>query len=250
MADLRWVTAFVDHPVEVSDAAAAFWSDVTGWPLSPARGDRGQWATYLPPDASAYLKTQSLLEPSPRVHLDLSADDVDALARRAVGLGATAAPHEGFVILRSPGGFVFCVVPAGRAEDGEGYVVPGPTSWPEGPSRVDQVCLDLPPALARAEVDFWVALTGWTYADTEDPEFERLTPPAGFPLQILLQTLGDDDGGDVVRAHLDLACADRDAETDRHVALGAAVVRRHEGGYTVLRDPGGLRYCCTARPPR
>ena len=72
-------------------------------------------------------------------------------------------------------------------------------------------------------------------------------PPDAQPLRWLLQRLHDPDGA--VRAHLDLACDDRAAETARHVALGATVVRVHDG-WTVLTDPVGTAYCITGRPPR
>ena len=49
-------------------------------------------------------------------------------------------------------------------------------------------------------------------------------------------------------AHLDLGTTDREAETARHLALGASVVAREEF-WTVLTDPAGLAYCITDRDP-
>lgn len=69
--------------------------------------------------------------------------------------------------------------------------------------------------------------------------------PEGQPLRFLLQRLDDDQP--CVTAHLDLASDDADAEADRHVALGAAEVRR-TGGWITLLDPSGRAYCVTRRP--
>jgi hypothetical protein len=44
------------------------------------------------------------------------------------------------------------------------------------------------------------------------------------------------------RVHLDLACTNLNAETDRLVALGASVLGRHDGWVT-LADPAGNEFC-------
>jgi hypothetical protein len=114
-------------------------------------------------------------------------------------------------------------------------------------SIVDQVCLDIPGPRFEAEATFWAALTGWSRTtDGRVDEFERLVRPAHVPYAVLLQRLDDDQAA--VTAHLDLACDDRDAETARHVSLGAEPVRR-TAGWTVLRDPVGTTYCLTDRGP-
>ncbi|WP_392425725.1 VOC family protein [Barrientosiimonas humi] len=49
---------------------------------------------------------------SPRVHLDIETDDVEAEVARVTALGATVHERrEGYVILADPGGLLFCVVP-------------------------------------------------------------------------------------------------------------------------------------------
>jgi Glyoxalase-like domain len=40
-----------------------------------------------------------------------------------------------------------------------------------------------------------------------------------------------------------------DAEVQRHVELGARVVRRVPGDWTTLADPAGREYCVTGRSP-
>src|SRR5206468_2551769 len=44
----------------------------------------------------------------------------------------------------------------------------------------------------------------------------------------------------------DLPAGEFDAEVERHISLGAEVVRSTEG-WTTLRDPAGLVYCVTCR---
>jgi hypothetical protein len=51
-----------------------------------------------------------------------------------------------------------------------------------------------------------------------------------------------------VRAHADLACADRAASVARHLATGARVVEVRDG-WTVMTDPVGRVYCLTDRRP-
>jgi hypothetical protein len=243
MTPLR-MTAFLDYPEDVFDAGADFWSAVTGSPRSPQRGERGQFATLVPPTGTDYLRVQRLGDGGPRVHVDVHVADLESAVAEARGLGATVvdAPYDDVTILRSPGGFVFCLVPGERAER------PEPATWPDGrTSYVDQVCLDIPPSRYDAELDFWSAMTGWRRRDPRPgSEFGRLTPGQDQPLQLLLQRL--DDEQDAVTAHLDWAASDHEAELAAHVAAGAEVQGRFEG-WTVLRDPAGLTYCVTRRTP-
>ena len=97
------------------------------------------------------------------------------------------------------------------------------------------------------ECAYWSQLTGWPVDEGKvHDEFRRLRVPDGYPMRVLLQRLDEPSGP--TRAHLDLATDDRAAETDRHVALGAAVVDPRPY-WTVLRDPAGSSYCITDRRP-
>jgi hypothetical protein len=144
--------------------------------------------------------------------------------------------------MRSPGGFAFCFVthPASRPAP--------PARWADGStSVVDQVCLDVPDSCYDDEARFWTELTGWRRTPSPThPELERLRPPPGQRLQLLLQRLGE--GKPPVRAHLDLASDDREREVLRHLRLGAVRVVDHDR-WTVLRDPSGAAYCVTDRTP-
>jgi hypothetical protein len=238
-----WVSAFLDFSQGDLARGVAFWRDVTGYSLSSSRGDRDQFATLVPPDGDDYLRVQKLDDGPGRIHLDLHVDTPAVAAEAAVELGAhVLVRHEsGYVVLRSPGGFTFCFVRH------QASVRPRPATWPDGTqSQVDQICLDLPPDLYDAELAFWQHLTGWDLRDLAETEFARLLPPDGLPLRWLVQRL--DDPGGPVRAHLDLGCDDRTAETARHVGLGASVVRVHDE-WTVLTDPVGTTYCITDRNP-
>lgn len=245
MSTVTWVTAMLDSPPETAEAAEQFWCGVTGSRLSSSRGPRLEFATMLPDDGDAFLKVQRVVQSSPGgLHLDLSTDDVRGLAARAESLGATTSYHVlGYVVCGSPHGMSFCIV--GHA----GHRRPGPVEWPGGRSIVDQVCLDIPPEAYDDECEFWAELTGWRRYDEGGSEFDRLERPDGIPLAFLLQRL-DRPGPaqQTVTGHLDLACDDRDAETARHEALGAEVLRRTTG-WTVLRDPAGRSYCITGRRP-
>jgi hypothetical protein len=223
MERTTWLTAFLDFTADEFDVAVEFWRAVTGYALSAYRGEREEFATLLPPSGDAYLRVQQLQSGSSGVHLDLHA------------------PDQSFEVRRSPGGLAYCLV------SGEEQVRPAPVTRPDGNrSMVDQVCIDIPPEEWDAECEFWASAIGWELFDGGTPEFRRLRKPPGQPLNILLQRL--DSPGGQVRAHLDLATDDREAEVRHHEGLGASVVAVHQG-WTVMRPPAGPVYCITRRSP-
>ena len=237
-----WITAFLDFAPDRFDDGVAFWSGVTGWGVSESRGESGQAATLLPPAGNSHLRVQRLGSGRGRIHLDLHVPSPRSAADRAVDLGAREVADLGYVVMSSPGGLAFCFVSEPETRPAS------PAVWPGGHrSLVDQVCLDLPGELHDPEVGFWTEVTGRPYVDSPAPEFSRLVPPAGQPLQLLLQRLDEPLGE--VRAHLDLATSDRAAETTRHESLGATVVVERDG-WTVLTDLVGSAYCITDREPR
>lgn len=240
-----WTTLFLDLPGDRFDAGTTFWRAVTATTLSAPRGPADEFATLVPPDGDAFLRVQRF-DDGPRVHLDLHVDDVDAAAAHAVTLGATERHREEHVVLASPGGFVFCVVP----DEGERRR-PAPVDGPRGGrARVDQLCLDVPEPLVERERAFWSDLTGWPVAGDTSLELVPLARPDGMPVRLLVQRLGADDARTQVTGHVDVAAAgpDRDAVVAAHVDLGAELVERF-AQWTVMRDPAGLTYCLTGRSP-
>ncbi|MGW6354759.1 VOC family protein [Streptomyces sp. NPDC055092] len=240
---IRWVYAFIDRPQAQFGAACDFWTRVTGTRLSAPRGDRDEFVTLLAEgSADPYLKAQAVTGTG-GAHLDFAVDDLARTAGLARRLGATPVHTEdGLEVLRSPGGQLFCVVPW----SGE-HRRPAPVTAPDGStSRLDQVCVDLAPAVYEAETDFWTSFTGWTSAPGTLPEFHVLRPPANLPIRILLQRLDD---ARPTGAHLDLACENIEAIRAWHETLGATP-QSQGPHWQVLRDPAGNTYCLTARSPK
>ena len=249
-----WLSAFLDVPADDHARDAAFWRAVTGYGLSPNRGEHGELVTLVPPDGDAHLRLQRLGEGPSRVHLDVHVDSLDEATARAQSLGAVVVDRPGHVVMRSPGGFTCCFVTH------PGSVRAAPARWTVGEegapggallethrSLVDQVCLDIPAPSYDAECTFWARLLDRPVGRSSvRAEFRHLVRAQGQPLRLLLQRL--DDGEGPVRAHLDLATDDRDAEVARHLSLGAVPVRR-TAWWTTLQDPAGLDYCVTDRDP-
>lgn len=236
---IRWTYAFVDRPAQSFTRAHTFWTAVTDTRLSGFRGERQEFVTLLPGGGTdACVKAQGIDSGAGGAHLDFAVDDVPGFVTSALRLGAAvAAEHEGWAVLRSPAGQLFCAVPW-HGESVRPPVVRG--------SRLDQVCVDVPPSLYDAEVSFWSALLDdWASAPGSRSEFHVLEPPPGLPVRVLLQRLGEERP---VSAHLDLACADIQATRVRHEALGAAFVSQG-ARWTVMRDPAGGVYCLTGRDP-
>lgn len=241
-----WLSAFLDFPASSYDSGVRFWRGVTGYDVSAARGDRLEFATLLPPDGDDFLRVQRVGDGPGGIHLDLHVESPREAADIAVALGAEKVADRGYLVMRSPGGFTFCLViqPASVRPAPAVWELPGETGHT---SLVDQVCLDIPAAAYDEECAFWAALTGWAHtASPVSPDFSRLDRPTGLPLRLLLQRLGERSG--TVRAHLDLATDDRVSETLRHARLGATVLAEHRF-WTVLRDPAGAAYCITDRNP-
>lgn len=237
-----WASTFLDFPASSFTSGVAFWREVTGFGLSPSRGDHQEFATLVPPEGDDYLRVQRVQDGPGGIHLDLHFTDPRAAADQAVALGAVELADRGHMVLRSPGGLTFCMV--GRSASRR----PPPAAWPDGNrSLVDQVCLDIPSSGYAEECGFWSALTGWELtASPVSPSFSRLTRPPGVPLRFLIQRLEESSG--IARAHLDLAAENRVSEVQRHAALGATVVAEWSR-WTVLRDPVGSPYCITDRDP-
>ncbi len=229
-----WIQLFLDVPGTSFERAVDFWTAATGCTPSERRGEDAQFLTLEPPVGTAWVKMQAVDGPV-GVHLDLDSVDRPAAIARARSFGATTAwVYEDVEVMRSPGGFVFC----------QTLVDGSPVLERDGRTVLDQVCLDIPAEHWERETAFWRDVTGRELREGSVPGFSRLV--ADGQLRILLQRLDDPTGP--VRAHPDLASADRASDTVRHVALGARVEAVHER-WTVLTAPGRQVYCLTDRDP-
>lgn len=235
----RWLSLFIDAAPAEHDEVVALWQAITGYRLESRAA--GEWAPLLPPDGDAHLWVQRLGEGPSGVHLDLYVDDLDAAVVHASGAGAVLVARPDHAVLRSPGGYPFCLVPDDASRPS------APATWPDGHrSRVDQLCLDIGPAAYDEECAFWAALTGWPARQTPRAEFRRLAVPVALGVRVLLQRREYGDGP--VTGHLDVATDDRAAEVARLAGLGLEPV--HEGEvWTVMRPPVGPVLCVTERDP-
>lgn len=113
--------------LDCTDAArvATFWSQVTGWPVTPA--EAGEYAVRPPGGGRPVLYFTTVPEPrrgKNRMHLDvMPADrDQDAELARLVSLGASVLsdqrPEYGWVVMADPEGNEFDLEP-GPPEPGE-----------------------------------------------------------------------------------------------------------------------------------
>ena len=243
----RWLTVFLDFPADAFGSGVAFWQAVTGSGLSAYRGTAGEFATLLPPDGDAYLRVQRLAAGEGGCHLDLHVDTATEplaeAAERARALGARLLRTEdGLIVAESPAGFTFCLV----SWDGE-HVVPSPLPVDGGATRVDTLCIDVPPTEFERECAFWAALAGWEARPAPVPGFALLRMPTELPIRIILQRLENAAPGQRARAHVNFGAPDP-ATITRHEALGARVITRQEH-WSVLSDPANREYCLVNRPP-
>ena len=98
------------------DAAAEFWSQALGYPMSrhedPAEANYVQLQTA---DNDLQIEVQKF-EHESRVHLDIETDDLEAEAHRLEGLGAKrVAEIRGWLVMEAPTGQRFCLVRPQRA---------------------------------------------------------------------------------------------------------------------------------------
>jgi hypothetical protein len=240
---ITWLTAFLDAPSARFEQRTRFWLDITGWTLSPFRGEGDQFATLQPATGDAMLRVQRIGDGPGRVHLDLHVDSIPEAAERAQALGARQIVDLGHRIMSSPAGMTFCLV-NDRGESRR----PDPREHTP-PQRIDHVCVDVPAHRFADDAHFWTEFTGWSLRPTSYDEFLVVEQPAHAPFGLLLQRLGEDDGATNARAHLDIAAGDETAVVvARHEALGARRLAEFDH-WTVLADPAGYRYCVTGADP-
>ncbi len=240
--EIQWLNAVIDIPADHFGEASDFWTELTATTLGEVHPDHDEFVHLIPRAGDGYLEMQRIEQGPAAAHLDLVVDDIPAWRDRAVAAGARVVAEPGHVVLHTPGGVPFCIVPY------TDEAAPVPVIDAQRPHAADQICLDVPHDHFEADIAFWAELTGWAVHEPTFPEFRSFVQPAHLPLRILIQQLGPDDTGGG-RAHLDVSSGEHVAElTKTHVEHGADVVE--VGTYwTALRDPAGMPYCLTSRPP-
>jgi predicted enzyme related to lactoylglutathione lyase len=106
----RLTSVLVDVPAADHERAVAFWS--------AAFGRKGETPEKFPeyvalgePTPGIEFMIQATNDATPRIHIDIESDDVEAEVARLQGLGATEIErHHTWVVMRDPAGTVFCVV--------------------------------------------------------------------------------------------------------------------------------------------
>lgn len=116
VAKLEMVTLDCADP----EASASFWSSLLGWSIVHAEKDYAMLAG--PSHALGFGRVEDYHAPawpnpngSKQFHFDLSVEDLDSAARKAVELGATLPtdqPGETWRVLLDPSGHPFCLTKA------------------------------------------------------------------------------------------------------------------------------------------
>ncbi|MFD0377825.1 VOC family protein [Streptomyces sp. NPDC127112] len=220
---------------------ARFWSGLLGW--ERADGSDGDVAI-LPPDATGFrIRFLPSREPRTgrnRAHFDLtssSPEEQQETVARALELGAShidvgQLPEEGHVVLADPDGNEFCVIAAGN-------------KFLAGTGFIGALACD-----GTQEVGyFWSEVLRWPLVWDQDQETAIQSPDGGTKITWGGPPVAPKTGTN--RLHLELtlpADADREAEIDRLLSLGATHADTGEGGRTLMLDPDGNEF--SVRRPR
>jgi hypothetical protein len=108
----RLSTLLIDVPGHEAPAAATFWSAALGVPARPVEGE--EQFTGLPGAVPGLVVALQALDgdDTPRYHVDLETDDVEAETARLLALGAVEVGRWlECRTLRAPGGHLLCVIP-------------------------------------------------------------------------------------------------------------------------------------------
>ena len=218
-ARLHALTVLASDPARL----ASFWGDLLGWERS---------GLDLLPDADAPMRLSFEHADLPhdllnQIHFHLTSYTASQQANvdRALSLGAThldvgQLPEEAHVVLADPEGNEFCVIEETN-------------NWLAGMGFLGEIACD-----GTREVGvFWSAALDWPLLHDEDGETAIQPPKGRFKIAWGGPPLNERHGRN--RMHFVLAASgDLDAEVDRLVALGAAVLAR-TGDEARLTDPDG-----------
>jgi hypothetical protein len=103
---------FIDHPASSFDASVEFWAAATGREPNAERQANPPFTSLGYSHGDVLVELQRTGEgTSPRVHLDIDTDDVEAEVQRLEALGARRLERYGdYWQMVDPGGLVFCVI--------------------------------------------------------------------------------------------------------------------------------------------
>lgn len=106
---------FIDHPAASFADSLAFWAAATGGEAETVKDESYPYRSLGRFDGQLVVELQRVGEgTTPRVHLDIDTDDVDAEADRLEALGARrlrSCDNGRYWQMVDPGGVVFCVIP-------------------------------------------------------------------------------------------------------------------------------------------
>lgn len=106
----RFSTLLIDVPADEVPAAATFWSSAFGVPATPVPGEE-QFTSLRGAFPGLVTAIQSV-DDSPRFHIDIETDNLDAETERLLALGAVEVGRWlDCRTLRAPGGHLLCVIP-------------------------------------------------------------------------------------------------------------------------------------------
>ncbi len=106
----RLSTLCIDTNVPDLDAATRFWSQALGRKSEPVEADSPTYRALTMRDDEPYVILQEVTH-SPRVHLDIEADDLEAEVKRLEALGAKRLEFvKRWWVMEAPSGHRFCVV--------------------------------------------------------------------------------------------------------------------------------------------
>jgi predicted enzyme related to lactoylglutathione lyase len=107
----RLCAAYIDVPRADYQRTVGFWQAALDRP-GEVEADDPSYTAFGEATPGVELMVQAVGDDSPRLHLDIETDDIDAEVARLVALGATERERiDTWVVMQDPVGTVFCVVP-------------------------------------------------------------------------------------------------------------------------------------------
>lgn len=106
---------------------------------------------------------------------------------------------------------------------------------------LNTLVIDAPTDQRDQTVEFWASALGAEAVATPMEQYHILGGAAA-PTRMVVQRTGASQPG----VHIDIHTDDLDAEVERLVANGAAVVESwadHPGSWVIMRDPAGMEFC-------